>query len=106
MFNGTPYKEDNESFPEPLILCPGHVPSQAEGQNGQLRIYGLSVTLVFICYFAQAIWWPRFELIKNLFVRECVKAEFPMVATHPTVANTSERQLLHPDNSDWKIVWN
>ena len=54
MSNDKPYKEDNESFPEPLKLCPGHVPSQAGGQNGQLRIYGLSVTLVFICYFTQA----------------------------------------------------
>ena len=55
LFNDKPYKEDNESFPEPLILCPGHVPSQAGGQNGQLTTYGLSVTLVFICYVTQAM---------------------------------------------------
>ena len=57
MFNDKPYKEDNESFPEPLILCPGHVPSQAGGQNGQLRIYGLSLTVVTL----PRQWWARFE---------------------------------------------
>ena len=91
MHSFEPYKEDSESFLEPPILCLAHVPSQAG--EVKTRIHGLSTTYVYLLLCP-----GNDEQDLNLFVRECVKAEFPMVAPHPTVANTSERQLLHSDN--------
>ena len=65
------------------------------------RLEVKKVNLEFTVCLERLLFYPgNDEQDLNLFVRERVKAEFPMVATHPTVANTSERQLLHPDNSD------
>ena len=55
MHSFEPYKEDSESFLEPLKLCPGHVPSQA----GEVKTVNLELIVclqhMFICYFAQAM---------------------------------------------------
>ena len=63
------------------------------------RLEVKKVNLEFTVCLERLLFYPgNDEQDLNLFVRERVKAEFPMVATHPTVANTSERQLLHSDN--------